>query len=122
MTRSHRALRWLPPLALLCLAGCDFSPPLSASDRETLDGCRRDADRVYDTQNRYQLSERDSRDSPFSSSGAAATPNAGLADQYVHAREVDDCVRRGGTTPGNAAPESPAAGVPPQAPTNQPAP
>ncbi len=86
------------------LAGCGFSPPLSPADRVTLDACRSDADRVYNTQNRYQLSERDSRDSPFSGAAQAASPSDGLADRYTHEQMVSDCVRHGTAEPSGPAP------------------
>ncbi len=80
---------------MLALAGCGFPPPESKADREVLTSCRQDADRVYNTQNRYQLSEQGSRDSPFSGGTQAATPSQGLADQYSHEQAVSDCVRHG---------------------------
>ena len=80
---------------LLGLSGCGFPPPESKADREVLTSCRQEADRVYNTQNRYQLSEQDSRDSPFSGGTQAATPSQGLADQYSHEQAVSDCVRHG---------------------------
>jgi hypothetical protein len=84
-------------LAGLPLAGCGAFPgPQAPQDRETLQACRADADRVYAAQNRYQLSEQNSRDTPFSGSGQPVTPSDGLADQYAHANKVDDCVRHGG--------------------------
>jgi hypothetical protein len=91
-------------LLLLCagIGGCGFSPPLSPADRATLDTCRGNADRVYNAQNRAQLSQRDSRDSPFSGSGQAGSPSDGLADQYSHENMVDDCVRHGAMEPGDS--------------------
>ncbi len=85
--------------ALGLLAGCGFSPPLSAADRNTLESCRTDADRVYNAQNRAQLSERESQDSPFSGESQRSSPSDGLADRYSHERTVDDCVRHGGVQP-----------------------
>jgi hypothetical protein len=93
--------------ALLCcasLASCGFSPPLSPADRSTLADCRSEADRIYNAQNRAQLSERDSRDSPFSGAAQPGTPSDGLADRYSHENMVDDCVRHGTAEPIAAAP------------------
>ncbi len=87
--------RVLAASLLLGLSGCGFPPPESKADREVLTSCRQEADRVYNTQNRYQLSEQDSRDSPFSGGTQAATPSQGLADQYSHEQAVSDCVRHG---------------------------
>ena len=93
---QHGAHRRLTAASLLLvLSGCGFPPPESKADREVLTSCRQEADRVYNTQNRYQLSEQDSRDSPFSGGTQAATPSQGLADQYSHEQAVSDCVRHG---------------------------
>jgi hypothetical protein len=92
------AAPWFRPWRLLlglglALAGCDFPGPLSPADRAALETCRSDADRVYNAQNRYQLSERDSRDTPFSAGTQTAQPSDGLADQYGHEVMVSDCLR-----------------------------
>ncbi len=103
-------------LAALALAACSFPGPQSPAERETLQGCRSEADRVYAAQNRYQISERDTRDTPFSGSGQPTTPSDGLADEYSHQTRVDDCVRHQGASetapPATTAPAaSPAHGV-----------
>ncbi len=85
--------------AVAGLGGCAFSPPLSPADRATLDECRDDADRVYNAQNRNQLSERGAEDSPFSGGAQRVTPSDGLADRYSHERMVSDCVRHGSLQP-----------------------
>ena len=90
--------------SLLAVSGCAFPGPESKADRETLASCRAEADRVYDAQNRYQLSERDMRDTPFSGSGQPTTPSDGLADQYSHEVRVEDCVRHGDATAETAPP------------------
>ena len=103
--------------SLLSLDGCAFPGPESKADRETLQSCRAEADRVYDAQNRYQLSERDMHDTPFSGSGQPTTPSDGLADQYSHEVRVEDCVRHGDATAETAKPPTtapaaaPASGV-----------
>ena len=101
-------------LCALALSACAFPGPESKADRETLQSCRADADRVYDAQNRYQLSERDTHDTPFSGSGQPTSPSDGLADQYSHERRVEDCVRHGDATAETAPPATtaPASGVP----------
>lgn len=81
------------------LAGCSFPGPQSPEQRAALEGCRADADRVYNVQNRYQLSERDSRDTPFSGSGQPTSPSDGLADEYSHENRVDACLHNGGGSP-----------------------
>ncbi len=77
------------------LGGCGFSPPLSPGDRETLADCRSEADRIYNTRNRAQLSQRDDQDAPFSGASQAGLPSNGLSDRYGHEQMVDNCVRRG---------------------------
>ena len=99
-------------LALLGLGGCAFPGPSSPQDRDVLASCRAEADRVYNAQNRYQLSERDSRDTPFSGSGQPTSPSDGLADQYTHERRVDDCVRHGDAGESVPSPNSPPALAP----------
>ncbi len=101
----------------LALGGCAFPGPESRADRDTLQSCRAEADRVYDAQNRYQLSERDTHDTPFSGSGQPTTPSDGLADQYTHENRVEACVRHGDASaetapPATTAPASaPASGM-----------
>lgn len=85
-------------LAASPLGACAFPPPLSPIDMATQQECRSEAERIYNAQNRYQLSERSSIDSPFSGGGQPATPSDGLADQYSHETMVSDCERHGGVT------------------------
>jgi hypothetical protein len=104
-------------LAGLPLAGCAAFPgPQAAQDRATLQECRADADRVYAAQNRYQLSEQSTRDTPFSGSGQPVTPSDGLADEYAHANRVDDCVRHGGVVDTSPEPTPAPAPAPAHAP------
>jgi hypothetical protein len=105
MTALHRdAIRlqfWLPiaALALMPLAGCGFSPPESAAQREASESCGHEADRVYDAQNRYQLSERTENDSPFSGSTPRPLPSDGLSDKYHYDEMVSDCLKRSEAVP-----------------------
>lgn len=91
----RKSAAMLPRLALLgaiaALAGCAPTPPEKAA---ALSACRAQADRVYNAQNRYQLSERDSTGSPFSGTGSTQSQTNQLADQYSHRQAVDDCVRQ----------------------------
>ena len=115
--RCPRAGLALLAACLVGLGGCAFPGPETKADRETLQSCRAEADRVYDAQNRYQLSERDMHDTPFSGSGQPTTPSDGLADQYAHENRVEDCVRHGDATAETAPPPTtapaaaPASGV-----------
>ncbi len=100
MIAEGACLRLALLAAALGLSGCGFSPPMSPADRETLQACRSEADRLYNVQNRAQISERDGEDSPFSGQAQRGLPSDGLADRYSHERLVDDCVRHGtGTQP-----------------------
>ncbi len=107
--RLRPVWRAAPLVGAVLLAGCAFPGPQSKADRETLQDCRVEADRVYDAQNRYQLSERDTRDTPFSGSGQPTTPSDGLADQYSHEVRVDDCVKHGNAETAPEATSAPAA-------------
>jgi hypothetical protein len=86
-------------LALLGLAGCGFPPPQSAAERSASEGCREDANRIYNAQNRYQLSERDSPDTPFSGSTPPPLPSDGLSDRYGFDQMVSNCERRSVAVP-----------------------
>jgi hypothetical protein len=86
-------------LALLCLAGCGFPPPQSEAERSASESCREDANRVYDAQNRYQLSERPSPDTPFSGSTPPPLPSDGLSDRYGFDQMVSTCEKRSEAVP-----------------------
>lgn len=77
------------PVALL-LGGC--TPPQSEADQEHERSCGQQADRQFDKQNRYLMSEQDQSTSPFSSSGTIGNTSQGLDDQYRRDRMVDDCL------------------------------
>jgi hypothetical protein len=81
------------------LQACGFPGPASPAERASLESCRTDADRIYNAQNRYQLSERSSTDSPFSGGSQPATPSDGLADQYGHEQMIADCMKRSAAVP-----------------------
>ncbi len=83
----------------LLVSACSAGPQQSSSAQEALSGCRAEANRVYDAQNRYQLSERSSLDTPNSGSGTAENPASGLSDKYGHDRMVDDCLNHSSAVP-----------------------
>ncbi len=87
-------------LVVAALAGCAGLPGGGgdAARQDLVAQCRADADRVYAAQNRYQLSERDSGDTPFSGTGTTQTANRALADQYSQRQSVNQCVRTQGVT------------------------
>ncbi len=97
----------LPLLALLltapALSGCGMYTRPTSEDREARQDCNAEADRVYAARNRYQLSERNSADSPYAGNTLPSNPTAGLSDQYAQDRLVDNCLARGGVdSPGPA--------------------
>lgn len=87
LPRSVLSLGLLLALASACSAA---DPEQSAA----VASCRAEADRVYNAQNRYQLSERDSSQSPYSGTGATLSRQNMLADQYARSQIMSDCVRR----------------------------
>ncbi len=95
--RPHAAL--VPLLLVTSLGGCGLYHPLNKEDREAVADCTQDADRQFEARNRYQLSERDGSDSPFSANTLAVNPNAHLSDQYDEQQLVDKCLARGSAGP-----------------------
>jgi len=96
----HARLRFaVSAFGLLLLAGCGFPPPQSETERAASDGCRDDANRIYNAQNRYQLSERASPDTPFSGSTPPPLPSDGLSDKYGYDQMVSNCLRRSEAVP-----------------------
>ncbi len=89
----------LAALPLVFLSGCGFPAPLSDAQRDANQDCRADANRIYNAQNRYQLSERDARDTPFSGSTPPPLPSDGLSDQYGFDQMVDACEKRSEAVP-----------------------
>jgi hypothetical protein len=94
-----KAARALLVLPILALAGCGFSPPLSSAQRDAQDSCREDANRIYNTQNRYQLSERSTPDAPFSGATPPPLPGDGLSDRYGFDQMVSTCLKRSEAVP-----------------------
>ena len=76
----------------LLLAGC-AGAPVSRSDQAAVRACRSETDRVYAQQNRYLLSERSQRDTPFSTSGTIGVTSEGLGQQYGRDVDMEDCLR-----------------------------
>jgi hypothetical protein len=100
MTTSRRtASRALLLLPILAAAGCGFSPPLTQGQRDAQQSCRADADRIYNTQNRYLLSERPSPDTPYSGSTPPPLPGDGLSDKYGYDQMVSRCLDRSEAVP-----------------------
>jgi len=105
MTKARRLkttaalLRGAASLLLLSLAACNFPPPQSDAERSASQDCTESANRTYNAQNRYQLSERDSPDTPFSGSTPPPLPSDGLSDRYGFEQMVSNCLKRSEAVP-----------------------
>ncbi len=80
---------------LLIFAGCAGPAPQTAASRASsavLKSCRASTDRSFDRQNRYLMSERDSKDTPFSTSFVAGDTSRGLPDLYSYDTQLSDCL------------------------------
>jgi hypothetical protein len=109
MTRPRIAKLMFTALGVLSLApalgGCGLYQRPTPADQDSRRDCDAEADRIFAAQNRYQLSERTSNDTPYSGNTLPSNPTAGLSDQYAQDKLVDNCLRRGGAgTSGSAAP------------------
>ena len=78
----------LPMLA----AGCQSPTPRSRADAASAAACRAEVDRVYAAQNRADLSQRDQRDTPLSSSYASGITSRGLGTLFGFDNQVSSCV------------------------------
>ena len=110
-----------PSLALLLfavsLAACQ--PPrqggLTRPSAAAVAECRQQADRVYNAQNRVELSTRDQRDSPFAAGYNPGITTRGLGALYSRDNDVQSCLNNSVT--GRA---TPSAVTPGTGPTFQP--
>ncbi len=84
----------LPVLLVLMSAGCTPPPQSSASraGAAALASCRKSTDESFDRQNRYLLSERNTTDSPFSSSGDTGITTRGLTQRYDYDTQLASCL------------------------------
>ncbi len=80
--------------AFLLAAGCAPRPPTRESHvaAAAAAACRARTDQIYARQNRYLLSERDTRDSPFSSQGLPGITSAGLSQRFDRDSIYDNCI------------------------------
>ena len=111
-----------PPLAaalvVLLAAGCNPAPqtPASRANAAVVSSCRASTDQSFDRQNRYLLSERDTTDSPYSSSGLPGITTNGLTQRYDYDTQLAGCLAssnslRTATQPATAVPPPPATGT-----------
>ena len=82
-------------------------PAASAATPQVASDCRARADAVYDRQNRGDLSRRDNRDSPFSSSYNSGITTRGLGARFERDKMVADCVAANSSTRSSAASTGP---------------
>lgn len=86
--------------ASLALAACQSAaPPRDPATAAAASACRERVDEVYAQQNRVELSQRDQRDAPFSSTYLSGITSRGLGAQFSRGTMFDDCLSsaRGGT-------------------------
>ncbi len=95
MTTTRRRPAGLAAAALsLALAGCSTATPPSHADQAAASACEKQADQTFLTQNRYLLSERDQRDTPFSTSGLPGITSNGLGQRYGRDEQLAGCLRQ----------------------------
>ena len=97
--RSGWMLLMLPLIGspLLTLAGCG---PEQTTQREQEEAaCQAQASRVDAKVNRADLAERDSSNTPLSSTGLPGIDTTPLSEAYAHDTIVNDCLNATGTPP-----------------------
>ena len=90
------------------LAGCAMSGPQTHASAAQRAACAQRADSVFTEQHRGAVFASDAyvsntRDSPFSGTGLAGAPDAGLSDRYDRDRIQSACLDGIGGAPGPAA-------------------
>ena len=87
-------------MALTALAGCNPGPrPQTAASRSNaaaVASCRASTESSFNRQNRYLLSERDTTDSPFSTSGVTGITTRGLTQRYDYDTQLASCLSASG--------------------------
>ena len=104
-------------LTLTALAGCVAPRPETAQTRASAAAraqCRASTEQAFNRQNRYLLSERDTTDAPFSSSGVTGITTRGLTQQYDYENDLASCLssRANGPVPSIDSQPSPPTGTP----------
>ena len=108
----------LPALAALIAAGCTPAPPPSPTARANaaaVAACRSSTDQSFERQNRYLLSERDTTDAPYSTSGDSGITTRGLSQRYGYDVDLSNCLAAHGDNP-----NGPATSTQPPPPTGTP--
>ncbi|MBV8915868.1 MAG: hypothetical protein JOZ05_22870 [Acetobacteraceae bacterium] len=90
------ALRCVP-LVILTLAACQQpAGPRTRADLAARQACRDQVDRVYNVQNRADLSRRDERDYAFAGSYNSGIVTRGMSARYGRDQMVSDCIQSAG--------------------------
>ena len=93
------ARRSLAALVVLGAAACQPPAPRSRADVAARAACRDAVDRVYNAQNRADLSRRDERDYAFAASYNSGIVTRGMSSRYQRDQMVTDCVQVTGENP-----------------------
>ena len=108
----------LAAIAVLIGTGCSPLPqtPARRANAAAVSACRSSTDASFDRQNRYLLSERDTTDAPFSSSGVSGITTQGLTQRYDYDTQLAGCLAasnasQGATQPATAAQPPPHLGT-----------
>ena len=109
-----------PTPLLLCLVlatvtGCVAPRPQTAATRSSAAAaaaCRASTESSFNRQNRYLLSERDTTDSPFSSSGVTGITTRGLTQRYDYDTQLASCLSASGNGADIVTPPAPPTGTP----------
>ncbi len=106
-------------LALTTLAACTPPPSTSVSraNASALASCRASTDSSFNRQNRYLISERDTTDAPFSTSGVSGITTRGLTQRYDYDTALASCLQASNaptlaTSPATSTQAPPPAGTP----------
>ncbi len=99
-----RPMPLLLSLALLAVTGCAASAPQTPATRASAAAsaaCRANTEESFNRQNRYMLSERDTTDAPFSTSGVTGITTRGLTQRYDYDTQLASCLSASGNSGGN---------------------
>ncbi len=83
----------------LAAAGCMGPGPQTSSSRTSaaaVASCRASTESSFNRQNRYLLSERNTTDSPFSTSGVTGITTRGLTQRYDYDTQLSSCLSASG--------------------------
>jgi len=85
----RRCLAACAVVVLPLLGGC---VPQAPDRSEAEAACRAEVGRVYNAQNRYQLSERDESSAPLASTGPTMSATNALSDRFAWNQDISNCL------------------------------